>query len=137
MLEKPVDGWSFIKIGSFQSRISYLTNVPFDCLNACMSSLKYNLPVSIYFDAEGWEFIISSSYENTFIIVDDENRDTDLITIQMNSTNFVKEIVHDIECNLDEWSLWNISCDSMYEENKKNLAKLIDDLKSILKEKYV
>lgn len=63
--------------------------------------------------------------------------DTDLITIQMNSTNFVKEIVHDIECNLDEWSLLNISCDSMYEENKKNLAKLIDDLKSILKEKYV
>ena len=55
----------------------------------------------------------------------------------MNSTNFVKEIVHDIECNLDEWSLLNISCDSMYEENKKNLAKLIDDLKSILKEKYV
>lgn len=135
MLGKPDIGWSDIKIGEFNSRISYLTDVPFDCLNASISALKYNIPVAIKFDAEGWEFTVVSTYDNTSIIIDDENGEMKLITADISKIDFIKNIVYDIESNIDEWSIWDIYHQCEYEKNKVLLMERIEKIKILLNKK--
>ena len=49
MLSRPKNGWSTLKIGNFSSRVSYLTDVPYECLNACLAALKYNIPLILQY----------------------------------------------------------------------------------------
>ena len=48
MLGKPHGGWTEIKIGDFIGYGSYLTDIPVDCLNACIFALSNNSPLSFF-----------------------------------------------------------------------------------------
>lgn len=48
MLSKPNIGWSVFTLGEFQTEVSYLVDIPFDWLRACISGLKYNIPFSFF-----------------------------------------------------------------------------------------
>lgn len=52
MLTIPKAGWTNVEIGKFKGRASYLTDIPFECLDAFTFALTYNMPMSIWFDAE-------------------------------------------------------------------------------------
>lgn len=41
MLSKPVNGWTTVSIKDFQAEASYLVDIPFQWLNACLSGFRY------------------------------------------------------------------------------------------------
>lgn len=53
MLGKPDAGWSKVTMGEFEEYASYLTNVPIDCLEACIHRVKGKGPLAFVFEAEG------------------------------------------------------------------------------------
>ena len=46
MLGKPDAGWSKVTMGEFEEYASYLTNVPIDCLEACIHRVKGKGPLA-------------------------------------------------------------------------------------------
>lgn len=135
MFSKPIHGWTDITIGDFTGRGSYLTDIPMDVLNAFINSLDYSIPASIRFDEEGSEFILVSHYYNTYIILEREK--TELISININYLDLIKEAIKDIEDNLEDWVYW----ESYYEldnddaENRRlSLLDKIEKVKLLLKE---
>lgn len=105
MLSEPKYGWANISIGDWTDRCSYLTDVPFQLLEAMNESCKKHKPVAVEFDAEGWEYIIIFDWFKTHIITENDN--FELKTIEVNRDNLAKELVDDILRNIDEWSSWN------------------------------
>lgn len=52
MLSKPKDGWTTVKIGEFESEASYLVDIPFNWLNACLTGLTNKVPITLFIDEE-------------------------------------------------------------------------------------
>ena len=52
MLTKPKHGWTNLQIGDFTERVSYLTDISNDCLDAFIYALHTGNPAVIFFDAE-------------------------------------------------------------------------------------
>ena len=118
MLSKPRFGWTNVTIGNFDGRASYLIDVPMDCLISFINSLKYGIPASVFFDEEGTTFtLVTELYNNTYIISEREN--TELLTIDKSFLDLAKELIKDIEDNLDNWVLWQ----DYYEESEEDLDK--------------
>ena len=112
MFSKPNGGWVDINIGGYILSASYLTDIPMDFLNSVISSLKNNLPVSIFVDEEGRENIICAFYDEVFIIAKEENGDLiEYKKIDMDFNLFRKSIIDDIEMNFNEWINWNMERD--------------------------
>ena len=114
MLRKPDAGWSQITICNWSDRCSYLTDVPCDLLNAIWFCVKWNEPQSVKCDAEGWEYIIVFDLCKTFIIEYNENGDGyRLIDCEIDIEMLAKELVSDIENEIDSWVYWD--CDGKSE----------------------
>jgi len=62
-------------------------------------------PVSVKFDAEGWEYIIVFDWTETYIISGKGDGHT-LITIEINRDDLAKDLVSDIHRDLGGWSSW-------------------------------
>lgn len=131
MLSRPKNGWSTLKIGNFSSRVSYLTDVPYECLNACLAALKYNIPLAMSFDAEGWEFEVLSNNINTYIIMNDENGEDILKKEDVSKMELIKSIVDNIELNISDWAFWDLDEYSV-EKNKEELLRLIKDVRELM-----
>lgn len=119
MFSKPTGGWVDINIGNYTLTGSYLTDIPMDFLDSLISSLKSNLPVSIFIDEEGVENIICAYFNEVFIIV----KNTDEIEykkIDMDFNIFRKDIIDDIEKYLKEWINWNMIDDVEELKNREN-----------------
>ena len=132
MLSKPRYGWTNVTIGEFQGRASYLTDVPMDCLISFINSFKYGIPASVFFDEEGSTFtLVTESYNNTYII--SEREDTELININKRFLDLAKELIKDIEDNLEDWVFWEDYYDDS-EDTLNKRRKLINDRLEKLKE---
>jgi len=127
MFTKPESGWTFLEIGDFSERASYLTDIPNDCLDAFIYALQNNTPIVIYFDAEGWEYYLVCSWCQAYIILNKEKHE--IITIDKNIREIAKEFIKDIEENIDEWANWEC-----YDDKDDNQ---IEEIKSELKEKLL
>lgn len=128
MLSKPRYGWTDITIGEFKGRASYLTDVPMDCLIAFINALEHYIPASIFFNEEGTEFTLVSSVNGTYII--SEREKTELISINTRFLKLAREIINDIETNLEDWVLWDYEHE--FEEDPK---AFLDKRRSLMKEK--
>jgi len=127
VLHNPHAGWETIRIGNFEDRASYLTNVPIDILDALINSYRKYKPAVIKFDAEGWEYIVVIDDYRVHIIDykyrnDDEylNSDDDeqvLTTIVRSKDDIAKEVISDIERDYDKWLNW------MYFDTEKDIAE--------------
>lgn len=138
MLINPHAGWVNIKIGEFEDRASYLTDVPIDILDALLESYKDRKVVAIEFDAEGWEYIIIINAYETHIIdypyrtdeeylsSEDDNRV--LTTVEIGRDAIAKEFISDIEHDYDKWIHW------MYYDDEDSIAKRKEDLDTKLAE---
>ena len=131
MLSIPKNGWSTLKIGNFSSRVSYLTDVPYECLNACLAALKYNIPLAMSFDAEGWEFEVLSNNINTYIIMNDEDGEDILKKEDVSKMELIKSIVDNIELNISDWAFWDLDEYSV-KKNKEELLRLIKDVRELI-----
>jgi len=120
MLTKPLHGWTNISVDNFSERASYLTDIPNDCLDAFIYALKTNNPAVVFFDAEGYEFHLVSSYYRSYVIIDKEDNTVETYTIDKNIIKLAKELIDDIENYFEEWLNWEYYDDIKYEYAKTN-----------------
>lgn len=137
MLRKPSEGWSQITIGNWSDRCSYLTDVPRDLLNAIWFCIKWNEPQSVKCDAEGWEYIIVfDSYQIFIIEYNEEGNGYRLVDCEIDIKMLAKELVSDIENEIDSWVHdWDCEDKSEVEINARrtHLLWLCDCILSELK----
>lgn len=119
MFSKPKGGWVDINIGDYTLNGSYITDIPMNFLDSLISSLKSNLPVSVFIDEEGVENIICAYFNEVFIIV--KNGDVvEYKKIDMDFNLFRKDIINGIEKYLNEWINWNMIDDVEALKNREN-----------------
>ena len=134
MLSKPKHGWTDITLGDFIGRGSYLTDIPIDLLNTFINALRDSIPASVFFDEEGSEFTLVSHYNGTYIIVEREEK-PELISVDIGFIELIKEIINDLESNIDEWANWMCYYDLTEEElaQRENLLKSkIEELRNLI-----
>ena len=108
--------------------------MPVDCLISFINALEYNIPASVFFNEEGSEFTLVSSLDGTYVISEKET--TELFSIDINVLDLAKELVVDIENNLQSWLIWP----NYYEYSKKGLierrnivSEMLEKLKELIK----
>jgi hypothetical protein len=141
MLDTPSHGWSRITIGDWSDRCSYLTDVPFDILEAMNDALYSRRPCSVKFDAEGWEYIIVFDMYDTHIISNGLDKDTleeipyFLNTTHMDLRNLAKELITDIRNDLYawvDWECWHPLSEEEFEIREHNLIELCNSIEGAL-----
>ena len=142
MLSKPQYGWVTISIDNWHDRASYLSDIHLDFLSSLINSyLKPYQPACVHYDAEGWEGVIVIDDYFTYVILDNTEEDrkfkSKVLTFEINKDDLAKELIEDIEENLEEWSLWDVDLydDELgkKEENKEIIQSLLYTLKEYLK----
>lgn len=134
MFTEPKSGWTNLQLGCFESRASYLTDIPMDCLDAFIYALENNKPITIFFDAEGWDFHLISSYYGSYII-SNENDESDLCLINGSFKELARELVEDIEKYLDGWINWewfSLDEEDEFNERKEELNNKLLILKGLI-----
>lgn len=135
MLTKPKHGWTNVQIEDFVDRASYLTDIPNDCLDAFIYGIENNMPVVIYFDAEGWDYHLVASYYESYIIRERES--LEIYKFEKNYIDLAYELIRDIEDNINEWANWLSYSDYTHDEllqNKTELQNKLTKLKQVLNE---
>ena len=127
MLEKPSGGWTRVSIGGFSSRASYLTDVPYDMLNAFTRFFSENRPQTVYFDGEGLDFYITFSWDIIFML--DGRGDTNYLCHQdeVKIDDVVREVISDLEEHLDDWKAW-----SEFYDTADKLEPMLLELKELV-----
>lgn len=129
ILSKPHAGWTEVVIGDFSDSASYLDDVPVLTLTAMLSHFRTGNPFCVEYDAEGHEYIIVSTYFETIVIGYEDTQRFDISVDEL-----AKELVRDIEDNIDLWARWN---PGVYEEDeseevektKSRITDLVGELK--------
>lgn len=136
MFGKPVVGWVEITIGELQLSGSYLTDIPYDALQACMHSIKNNAPFTLYIDEEGTTDFIVSYYNSTYVIR--ESDEIEYYSCNKDFRELIKEIIEDIERDFSEWIIEFTYLDKeeeCYKKWVKQLKGLLKDVKELIKNK--
>jgi len=130
MFATPKHGWTNLKFLNFSERASYLTDIPNDCLDAFIYALQTNNPAIVYFDAEGYDFHLISSYYRSYIVIDKEDNEVKTYIIEKNILELAKELVNDIEKDFDDWLNWECYDDSgeYAEVNRKIFREKLSQL---------
>ena len=123
MFTTPIHGWTHLQLENFSERASYLTDVPNDCLDAFIYALQTNNPAVVYFDAEGFDYHLISSFYRSYIVMDRENNDVDTYIIEKGIIELAKELVSDIEKDFDDWLNWECYDDGEYAEVNRDVFK--------------
>lgn len=139
MISNPKHGWCDFKIEDDNNNVffgtpSYITNVPVDLLQAFLD-YKTNGQGMVWFDEEGTEFTLVLNPYSMFIIAENEDYEGCKSSLydfsELNIDNLIKELIQDIESDLDKWSMFD--CDYNDEEkikvNKEHIRNLIYQLK--------
>ena len=71
MIELSSGCWARLSIGEWRDRLSYLDDVPFDLLNAMIEGCQNHSPVSVKFNAEGYEYIVVIDFLDTYVIYEE------------------------------------------------------------------
>jgi len=123
MFTTPQDGWTHIQLENFSERASYLTDIPNDCLDAFIHALQTNNPAIMYFDAEGFDYHLISSFYRSYIIKDKEDNKVDIHVIEKDILELAKELVDDIQRDFDDWLNWESYDDGEYAEVNREVFK--------------
>ena len=123
MLAKPSAGWCRLTLGDFTASASYLTDIPFEWLRACINGLRYQIPAAFYMDGEGVEYYIVSDMFSTHIIT--MHNGSALTRLNVGLEDFSRSLVKDIRDYLDNWLWW---CDRPLNDEQlaRRKAMLLD-----------
>lgn len=142
MLSKPKNGWTNITIYGesssdiWQERMSDLTDVPMDFLDAMIFILRNRKSACVDCDAEGWENTIIFGCDTIHIIKDDaefEYFTYPFWKAGLTIVNIAEEIYRDIYDNRPEWYNWgdwmrNNVEQERYENKLDNKLKILKEL---------
>lgn len=129
MISNPKYGWCNFKLNTFNGTPSYLTNMPIDILTAFIDYHAKGCGVA-WFDEEGTEFTLVITPYSVFII---EEKDKAVLHdfSEIKIENLEKELIDDIESDLNGWSEFITDDDT---EEIKNHRDEIRQKLAILKE---
>lgn len=132
MISNPKVGWCNFKLGTFEGSPSYLTDVPVELLTAFIDYHAKGQGVC-WFDEEGTEFTLVITPYSLFII---EEKDKPVLHdfSEMKIEDLEKELIEDIENNIDAWSKEFIFSDDYEEilEHKDEITRRLAMLKEII-----
>lgn len=138
MLSNPDAGWCNVKIGDFEGEASYLTDIPFVCLNSFIQYLTKgnNInSISMYFDEEGTEFFLVCDYYITYIIIERDETPELKYYNNIGIKQLANELIKDLERDFDSWVKWDCCGEEEPEEGRSDELKLkIEELKKLVKE---
>lgn len=103
MISNPKHGWCSFKLGEFEGTPSYLTDVPLDLLCAFIDYHTKGCGI-VWFDEEGTEFSLVLTPYSLFIIEERGNNPVLHDFSEMNIKNLEKELIKDIESDLNGWA---------------------------------
>ena len=131
MISDPKHGWCNFKLRTFEGTPSYLTDVPVDLLDAFLD-YHYKGMGMAWFDEEGTEFTLVITPYSLFVI---EEKDKPILHdfSEMKIENLEKELISDIESELEGWA--EFTTDEDYEEklqHKNEIRQRIAKLKRYL-----
>lgn len=139
MISNPKHGWCDFKMEDDNNNVffgtpSYVTNVPVDLLQAFLD-YKTKGQGMAWFDEEGTEFTLVLNPYSMFIIEENEYYEgckSNLYDFsELSINNLIKELIQDIENDLDRWSMFYYDCDDAEEVrvNREHIRNLICQLK--------
>ena len=132
MIDDINHGWASFEIENFYAPLSYLTDVPFDVMNALIT-YKDTGCCSVWFDCEGWNFTLTITPYNSFII--SEKDKAELIELSIQPEELINTLYADIINNEDAWINNFLLCGDE-EEEKKEIKNQFDLLKDKMIEKF-
>lgn len=112
MISNLKHGWCSFKLRTFEGTPSYLTDVPIDLLTAFIDYHIKGCGIA-WFDEEGTEFSLVITPYSLFII-EEKDKTTLHDFSEMKIENLEKELINDIENDLNRWS-WFIADDDQNE----------------------
>lgn len=127
MISDPKNGWCNFKLGDFEGTPSYITNVPIDLLDAFIDYYTRGYGLA-YFDEEGSEFTLLLTWYGVYIIEEKDNVKSHVF-YDLNISDLAKEVIADIETNLDGW------CNDFmyYSFSKEVFNERLEQLKNMIK----
>ena len=127
MISNPKNGWCNFKLGDFEGTPSYITDVPIDLLDAFIDYYTRGYGLA-YFDEEGSEFTLLLTWYGVYIIEEKDNVNSHVF-YDLNISDLAKEVIADIETNLDGW------CNDFmyYSFSKEDLNERLEKLKNMIK----
>lgn len=131
MISNPKYGWCNFDLENFHGTPSYLTDVPIDLLNCIIEYIETGCS-SCWFDGEGTNFtFVLTPYDVYIISESDSSKLYNFNNIESN--NLIKEIINDIESNIDEWSWFNSFDENEHKSNKILIQSKLDYIKRNIK----
>lgn len=133
MISNPKYGWCNFELGDFQGVASYLTDVVFDLLDAFIEYYTKGYGVAV-FDEEGSFFtLVLTRYNWGIFLIEEKDYATLHDFSDMNIDDLAKELVDDIENNLNGWyDFLLISDEEEIELYKVELDKKLTELKNYI-----
>ena len=127
MISNPKNGWCNFKLDDFEGTPSYITDVPIDLLDAFIDYYTRGYGLA-YFDEEGSEFTLLLTWYGVYIIEEKDNVKSHVF-YNLNISDLAKEVIADIETNLDGW------CNDFmyYSFSKEDLNERLGKLKNMIK----
>lgn len=127
MISNPKNGWCNFKLGDFEGTPSYITDVPIDLLDAFIDYYTRGYGLA-YFDEEDSEFTLLLTWYGVYIIEEKDNVKSHVF-YDLNISDLAKEVIADIETNLDGW------CNDFmyYSFSKEDLNERLEKLKNMIK----
>lgn len=124
-------GWGNFDCDEFSGTLSYLKDTPLDLLEAFKTYLEKHISVSIYMDEEGSSWTLVLNHYSIYIIAEREK--AMLIELAMLPDDFIREILCDIENQIEEAVIWN-GCeeDDDLEQREKEITGLLNRCKELL-----
>ena len=132
-LSTPHAGWTNILIGDESLPASYLTSVPFDCLDNMIYAIQNSSDFTVSFDAEGYMYKILSDDYRTYLLIEKDIIPDVKVFDNITKFDIAKCLYNDISKDIDLWVMWDMYEDDDEElitENKKNLENGLEKLKS-------
>ena len=127
MISNPKNGWCNFKLGDFEGTPSYITDVPIDLLDAFIDYYTRGYGLA-YFDEEGSEFTLLLTWYGVYIIEEKDNVKSHVF-YDLNISDLAKEVIADIETNLDGWCNDFMHCSFL----KADLNERLEKLKNMIK----
>lgn len=100
------NGWAELKIGNFEASVSYLTDIPFECLLAMEIANENGTDLILDFDTEGKGDIklIADEY-STFII--QEGDPATIKQVIVSKDVIIRCLYHQLKDNIELWADWS------------------------------
>ena len=137
MLSTPADGWTVVTVKDCDVIASYIVDIPFEWLSACLDGLKNERPVALEIDSEGTESFIVTHYGYTFVVGDSGGGVPYCRMFRYYSfLDLIGELIEDFKRDFDDWVRWGHEekDDGFLSRRAEELRKLIIETESALNE---